>query len=239
MTRSAEILVHGEDESYYRRTATEPFYLARGHRKGGSSPEKLTRFAHEFGYLPRQLHTLENGDSVDLTEYNFDTANNVKTSTWTGLRELCRERNARRWIAPKSAAEVVDCLDQGWGTFSGQRIGFKRSANTRGVTDPISSRPRDSRHWNHAMATGGYDDTREIFSDRVFFIMNSWGRWNHKPAMWDKEVESILGVWIPGMIVVEDSIYAEYFAESRSIYSFADIDGYPQRRLGTWGMRNW
>ena len=232
MTRAAEIIILGEPESYFARTASEPFYRARGHRGAGSDPGRLTRFAKEFGFLARQNYP----GVIDLTNYNFKLGDKMPESQWQDVKELCRQHNANRWIAPRSISEAMDAMSQGWGIHSGQRLGFKKEADSRGLSPPITV---GRGAWNHDVATGGYDDTKEIWPMTVFFLMNSWAKWNKKPKMWDKEVEAILGPWVPGMMVTTEEIYEQYCVGSGSIYAFADVNGYPQRELPDLGMVGW
>jgi len=65
VTRSVEIHIKREPEEFYKRTATEPTYGARGHGGQGMDPAQATRFENDFGFLFRQKYPF-----VDLSVYD-------------------------------------------------------------------------------------------------------------------------------------------------------------------------
>lgn len=217
-TRSVEIHIGNQPEEYYVRTATEPFYGARGHSGAGSSPAVLTAFAVNTGFLGRKNYP----GVIDLTRYRFEIGDRWgRTGVPAEVRELAREHSAGSWLIPKTASEQRGLLYSGFASHSGQNLGFSKNSDRYGISIP-------SGRWNHDMATLGYDDTKEFYSVCVYFVPNSWGQWNYEPYFWPQEA---YGPWIPGMLVVAESVYERYFIGTRSIFAFSDIDGYPVRSL--------
>jgi hypothetical protein len=85
------------------------------------------------------------------------------------------------------------------------------------------------------MATVGYDDTKEIWPARVYFVVNSWGEWNRQWSKWinDPELQKLLGPPIAGMIVVHYEIWERYFLPDALFYS--DITGFPTKIIPDYG----
>jgi len=82
------------------------------------------------------------------------------------------------------------------------------------------------------MATVGYDDTREVYPECVFLVANSWGRWNEPPKVWP---EDRYGPWPEGSFWLAEDVYEQHFVGSRSIFTYCDIKGVPQKKLPDYG----
>jgi len=221
VTRCVEIHITGEPEVFYRRSATEPTYGARGHSGQGMDPAKAARFEVDYGFLFRQEYPF-----ADLSTYNAKVGIGWgRSGVPDAVKDECARHNVGKWVTPTSADEVKDLLYSGYALHSGQNFGVKTVSDDRGIAIP-------SKPWMHDMATVGYDDTREVYPVGVFLICNSWGRWNHQPKVWPADR---YGPWPVGSFWVAEDVYEHYFVGSRSIFAYADIKGVPQKRLPDYG----
>lgn len=186
-------------------------------------PARAARFEVEYGFLFRQNYP----GVVDLSVYNSSIgARWGSTGVPQAVKELCKQHNVGRWIAPRTPEQARDLLAAGYAIHSGQSWGCKARSDQRGIA--ITGSP-----WNHDMATVGVDDTKEIYPVTVFLVVNSWGsNWNQKPYVWPDE---ILGPWPPGSFWVDIDTYGRYFVGSRSIFAYCDIKGVPAKNLPDWG----
>lgn len=224
-TRAVEIHIKGEPETYFKRGATEPTYGMRGHRGQGMDPYRASRFVTEYGFLVRQDYP----GMVNLTTYNSRTgASWGGSGTPSAVKELCKEHPVGEYVQPANADEAMALFNNGYACHSGQNIGFKGSPNSNGI------HPR-SGSWNHDMATVGYDDTKDIWPERVYFVVNSWGNFNTQWSKWksDSDIQALVGPPIPGMIVVHSSVWERYFMGGAMFYS--DIKGFPAKVLPNYG----
>lgn len=229
LTRACEIIIDGEPESYYKPTACEVFYGARGHGGEGSNPALLTRFAVDYGFLARQNYP----GVVDLSAYDYKLGDAWgRRGVPLSVKELCREHPAGGWTMPKSAREARSLMLRGRAGHSGQSLGFQDTTDANGIFIPIT-RGRDA--WGHDMAWGGYDDTKEFYPVSVFFIINSWARWCRPPRKWPTE---LYGEWPAGLIVCTEEIFEQKMIGSRSCFIFHGIKGYKSKLLtdlgGSW-----
>lgn len=225
-SRSVEIVIAGEPEEYRARGATEPTYGARGHSGQGMSPAVAARFVNQVGWLARQNYP----GVVDLSTYRASTGIGWgRGGVPAAVQKLCNEHKVGKYATPRTPAESRALLASGYAAHSGQNIGFSTKSDARGIAVV------DGR-WSHDMATVGYDDTREIYPECVWMIVNSWGRWNEKPRVWP---EDVYGPWIPGMFLVPEDVYARYFIGGGDIYHYSEIEGFPARTIPDFGTAEW
>lgn len=221
VTRCVEIHIKREPEEFYKRTATEPTYGARGHGGQGMDPARATRFEADHGFLFRQKYPF-----ADLTTYDARIGINWgRRGVPREVEQACAAHNVGEWVAPTSVDQAKDLMFSGYGLHSGQSFGVRSTSDSRGIAIP-------GRPWNHDMATVGYDDTREVYPVCVFLVANSWGRWNAQPKVWP---EDRYGPWPVGSFWVAEDIYERYFVGSRSIFAYCDIAGVPQKNLPDYG----
>ena len=223
--RSVEILLKGESENYFKRGATEPTYGARGHGGQGMDPYRAARFVTENGYLVRQNYP----GVVDLTTYNSSTgANWGRRGTPQAVKDLCKKYPVGEYVIPDNSDQAMALLHNGYACHSGQNIGFANRTDSRGI------HPRKGS-WMHDMATVGYDDTRNIWPTRVYFVVNSWAAWNEQWVEWvnNSALRDILGPPIDGMITCDAAIWERYFMPDALFYS--DIKGFPSKTLPNYG----
>ena len=221
-TRACEIILDGEPETYYRATASEVFYGARGSSQDGSDPALLTRFAVDYGFLARQNYP----GVVDLTKYNYEIGNKWgRSGVPLAVKELCKEHKAGGWTMPKSPSEARSLMLRGRGGHSGQTLGFRDSTDANGIFIPIT---RGKEAWGHDMPWAGYDDTKDFYPVSVFFIANNWGRWCPPPKKWPTD---LYGPWPAGLIVCTEEIFEQKMIGSRSCFMFHGIKGYKSKLL--------
>jgi hypothetical protein len=225
VTRSVEIHIKGEAEEYFKRGATEPTYGARGHSGQGMDPYRASRFVTENGYMVRQNYE----GVVNLTNYNGNIgARWGRSGPPQNVINLCKDHQVGEYVQPSDPDEAMALFNNGYAAHSGQNVGFSNTPNNKGIHDRRGS-------WNHDMASVGYDDTKDIWPVRVYFVPNSWGAFNQQWSVWksDPEVQKILGPPINGMIVVHHEVWESYFLRGSMFYS--DIEGFPTKTLPDYG----
>jgi hypothetical protein len=216
-SRSVSILIKGKPEEWVVRTATEPTYGARGHGGQGMSPARASQFERDTGFLARQKFD----GVVDLSVYNGDIG-----ARWGGsgvpkaVQDLCKRNRVGTIALVRTMDDAMDALFNGYGIHSGQMAAWSDRPNSKNIHGRVSP------GWGHDMATVGYDDTKEFWPFRVWFIANSWGRWNQPVKDWP----SIYPEQIPGMIVTDDAGYAAC-VEGEDMWAYSDVQGYPARAL--------
>lgn len=209
----------------YKRSATEPTYGYRGFAGEGMDPARAAEFVTKVGFLHRELYNdTSKGINLDLRKYNANIGINWgRSGVPKNIQELCKLHNVGTHVRPTSAEQVADLLANGYAGHSGQNWGTSSRTNKDGIN-------RRTTGWSHDMATGGFDFTKEIWKEEVFFVFNSWEDWNEPNPVW-KAHEDILGPWITGCIIVPRDEYERYFVKSGSIHFYSDVDGFPVREL--------
>lgn len=233
ITKACDIVIHGDPEDYYKPTATEPHYGARGHGGEGSDPAILTRFVVDNGFLARENYP----GVVDLSKYNWRIGHDWgRRGVPQAVRDLCKKHSANGWVQPRTPQEMMGLQLMGRGGHSGQSLGFQRSTDSQGVFVPIT---RGGGAWNHDMAHGGYDDTKDFYPFRVYFFINSWARWCDPPKKWP---EDLYGPWPTGLIVCRADVFEEKVLRTGSVFYFKGVNGYPAKTLPDLGndwMNDW
>jgi hypothetical protein len=221
MVRAVQILVNREPHEWFRRGATEPTYGARGHGGEGMSPARASRFERDVGFLARTDYP----GVVDLTEYQGRLG-----ASWgsrgvpLAVQELCKQNKVGQITLVRTQEELMDAMINGYCAHSGQSAAWSATPNSQGI------HPRAARPWAHDMAIAGYDDTKEFYPWRVWFIVNSWGPWNQKPANWPAAYPA----WVPGMIVTKADDF-DVCVKAGDCWVYGSVDGYPAQRLPDYG----
>jgi hypothetical protein len=229
VSRCVEIHINGEAEQYVARGATEPTYGARGHSGAGMDPGRAARFVTEYGFMIRQKYP-----TLDLTVY--DSSIGIKwgrSGVPESIKGICDAHPVGEYVMPETPDESMALFQNGFACHSGQNVGFSGTPSKKGYHERSGS-------WNHDMATVGYDDTREIWNERVYFVVNSWAAWNEQWVKWreDKELQKILGPPIDGMITVRSDVWERYFLGDQYIYFYSDITGFPAKDLPNYGSHS-
>lgn len=231
-TRAVEIDIQGQREEFHKRTATEPIYGFRRHGGAGMNAGHATRAVAEVGFLLREDYTDRGGPN--LTKYNAEIGIGWgRGGVPAKVQELIRALGYKvgRWIQPKTVEEARDLCVAGYGAHSGQMWATSQK-------DPRGGINRRSGTWNHDMATSGCDFTREVFAEDVFFVPQTWGKWNEGNSHWERH-RDVLGPYPTGMIVVSAEDYEREFIRSGECYYFADIAGVPAKKLPDYGGAAW
>ena len=216
VTRAVEILVNREPEDWFRRGATEPTYGARGHSGQGMSPARAAKFERDVGFLARTDYGV-----VDLSKYNSSIG-----TAWGGtgvpqeVQDLCNKHRVVRIANVRTQRELMDAMFSGYAAHSGQSAAWEAEPSSKNVHE------RARKPWNHDMLIAGYDDSKEYWPFRVWFLINSWGRWNRPVPNWPKDYPP----QVPGMIVTTDDDF-DVCVSSGDCWVYGSIDGYPPQRL--------
>ena len=218
LTRSVSLLVRGEPYSWYKRTATEPTYGARGHGGEGMSPARASRFERDVGFCPRE----DFPGIVDLSVYDgqIGTRWGKRGGVPEEVQSLCRRNKVGTITLIRTVEEARDALFNGYGIHSGQMAAWSSKPNSQNI------HPRSSPGWAHDMATVGMDCTREHWPFDVFFIQNSWGRWNTPVPDWP----SSFPPQPAGMIVTKADDW-EACVRGEDCWVYSDVQGFPARTL--------
>lgn len=225
ITRAVQILVNREPHGWFQIGATEPTYGARGHGGQGMSPAKAARFERDVGFLARTNYQ----GVVDLTEYNGSIG-----AKWgsRGVPEKvqaeCRKQKVGIIAAVRNQSDLMDAMFNGYGAHSGQFASWSAKPNAKHIHS------RTSGGWAHDMAIVGYDDSKEHWPFRVWFIANSWGKWNTPVKSWPKDFPP----QPPGMIVTSAEDFDVCMGDC---WTYGSVDGFPPQRLpdyGTIGLLN-
>jgi hypothetical protein len=219
VTRASAIMVRGVHYSWFRRGATEPTYGARGHSGQGMSPARASKFERDVGFLARDKYP-----PCDLTKY--DASYGIK---WGGkgvpddVQKLCNNNKVGRITNVRTQDDLMDAMFNGYAAHSGQNASWSNKP-----TGNIHR--RTPQGWMHDMAILGYDDTKSHWPYRVWFVQNSWGKWNTPVPDWPSDYPPQPA----GMIVTKDDDF-NVCVSSGDCWVYGSIDGYPPQRLPDYG----
>jgi hypothetical protein len=216
-SRATGILLAGKAEEWIVRTATEPTYGARGHGGGGMSPARASRFERDVGFLARKKFD----GVVDLSSYDGAIgARWGRGGVPEDVRALCNRNKVGTIALVRTMDDAMDALFNGYGIHSGQMAAWSDRPNYKNIHGRVSP------GWAHDMATVGYDDTKEFWPFRVWFVANSWGRWNQPVQDWPSSFPE----QVPGMIVTDDAGFSDC-VEAEDMWAYSDVQGFPARAL--------
>ena len=218
-TRASAIFARNEPFSWYKRGATEPTYGARGHGGQGMSPAKASKFERDVGFLARDKY-----EFGDLTKYNASYG--IKWGSRgvpADVQKLCNRNKVGRITNVRTQEDLMDALVNGYAAHSGQYAAWDSTPKGN-----IHRRARGG--WSHDMAILGYDDTKTHWPFRVWFIQNSWGRWNSPVQDWPADYPP----QPPGMIVTKAEDF-DVCVRNGDCWVYGDIDGYPPQKLPDYG----
>jgi len=211
ITRSVEIDIEGESESFEARGATEAIYQSRGHRGQGMTCSGAAKYVHSKGGL---LIRKDYG-KVDLSKYNSNLGakHRIPSSIYT---TEAKRHQVKTISLITTIEEARDALANGYAVSVCSNYGF----SSRRDSDGIAKR---GNGWNHAMAWIACDDKN--FKETLFLVQNSWGKWNNGPkthgqpegSFWIREKDA------RGMLAQQGS------------WVFSDVDGFPARELPDYG----
>lgn len=216
--RAVSLLLKGEAEEWFARTATEPTYGARGHGGEGMSPARASMFERDVGFCPREDYP----GIANLSVYDggLGAKWGRQGGTPAAVQELCKRNKVGTIANVRTVEDAMAALANGYGIHSGQMAAWSNKPNAQNY------HARVSPGWAHDMATVGYDDTKEHWPFTVFFIANSWGRWNTPVPDWPASFPP----QVPGMIVTKVDDWATC-VRSGDCWAYSDVQGFPARAL--------
>jgi len=189
------------------------------------APGQASKFERDVGFLVRTKYD----DVVDLTEYKSSIGERWGSSgVPQAVKELCNKHKVGVISNVRTQDDLMDAMFNGYAAHSGQFAAWQSSPGSRNIHE------RASGGWSHDMAIAGYDDTLEYWPFRVWFIQNSWGRWNTPVKDWPKDYPPQPA----GMIVTKADDF-NVCVDNGDCWTYGHIDGYPPQRLpdyGTIGM---
>ena len=216
LTRSVEIDVKGDKESWVALGATEGIYGFRGHSGEGMSCARAADFVSKTGGI---LLRKNYPGIIDLTKYQ------PKLSKGWGSRglpdkviNLADNHQIRTVSLIRTLEEARDALTNGYGLSVCSSYGFSNRRDGKGFA-------RVSGSWAHAMAWIACDDTN---GEPAFLIQNSCGKWN----------DGGHPEWGPipdGSFLIHADVAAGMLKQNGA-YAFSDFDGFPPQKLPDYGF---
>ena len=213
ITRSVEIDIRGESESFVARGATEAIYQSRGHKGQGMSCSGAARYVNKKGGI---LLRKDYG-SIDLSTYNSSVGASHKVPKDIYTKEA-QKHQVKTISMITTVEEARDALANGYAISVCSGYGFSSKRDSNGIA-------KRSGGWSHAMSWISCDDTRTVHNETLFLVQNSWGRWNSggkrhgQPdgSFWIREKDA------RGML------------SGKGSWVFSDVDGFPARKLPDYG----
>ena len=209
ITRSVEIDIKGDRESFTARGATEGIYQSRGHKNQGMSCSGAARYVHEKGGILLR----KDYDKIDLSKYNSKLGRYHKIPN-SIYRDEARKHQVKTISSVRTVQEAKDALANGYALSVCSGYGFSSKRDKNGIA-------KRSGGWSHAMAWIACDDSRKIYRETLFLVQNSWGLWNSGPkrvgqrdgSFWirEKDARGMLsggGAWV-----------------------FSNVEGFPAREI--------
>lgn len=217
ITRAVEIDIQGQAEEFVARGATEGIYQSRGHYGQGMSCSRAAKYmsGQPGGILLRKDY----GD-IDLSKY--DSSIGAKHKIPDSIYKTEASKHQVRSVSMISTvAEARDAIANGYGISVCSGYGFSSRRDKNGIAKRAGG-------WNHAMVWAACDDTRTIFNETLFLVVNSWGKFNSGPrthgqpegSFWIREKDAA------GMLA------------GRGSWVFSNVDGFPARDLPHYGNVN-
>lgn len=224
LSRSTEIAT-GQAEEFVARGATEYIYAGRGHRGQGMNAGRATKIL-TAGQMLRLDYSDQGGP--DLRKYNAKIGMGYSQIPEKWQQIAAAELAANTFITPRTVEEALDAIAAGYGGHAGSMYGTSQETGPDGLNLKTDS-------WSHDMAHAGYDLTCEIWREPVVFIPNSWKAWNKPNPLWDA---TVMGPWIPGMIVCPLDIFERHILRPGEIYYMVEFEGerIKARDLPDWGF---
>jgi hypothetical protein len=219
ISRSIEIDLKGDKESWIARGATEAIYGARGHGGQGMSCARAADFVSKNGgILVRKNYP----GIADFSKYDGNLG-----AGW-GARglpdkviDIANDHQIRTVSLILTVAEARDALANGYGIAVCSNYGFSNKRDSKGFA-------KQSGSWAHCMAWTACDDTN---GEPSFLVQNSWGKWN----------DGGHPEWGPipdGSFLIHADV-AEGMLKQNGSYAFSDFNGFPPQKLPDYGFEDY
>ena len=216
--RAAEIIIKGEAEDYYKRTAHEPIYGYRGERADqGMEPSLASEWLHDYGMVPR-----EKIGSIDLTEDRTDLSVSWGGSGPPAEIKTAAKKHPLNYIALcETAEDLADGLANCYFAHSGGMDSFSQSRDKQGFGVPTRE------GWSHDMPHFGF-----IRGSRPGFIFWTWGDWIGGPQNPDHALPH-------GCFFVDWDIMETRIKDYGSCWLGGQAAGWPAQSLESLGTEAW
>lgn len=214
ITRSCEI-IRGEQESFEVRSATEAIYGARGFAGEGMSVSQAVRYVTNLGgILLRKKYPFG-----DFTKYNGKLgASWGRNGTPKEVTEEAKKHQVKTGSLITTIEGARDAIANGYALTVGSNVGFESKRDKNGISEEKGS-------WGHCMCWGGCDDSREIYDETLFLIINSWGNWNSGPKR----------LYQPdGSFWIRERTARKMLSQNQA-FALSNVDGFPLRDI-KWTM---
>jgi hypothetical protein len=216
--RAAEIIIKGEPEGYYKRTAHEPIYGYRGERAdAGMEPSLASEWLHDYGMVPRE----KIGD-IDLSEDRTDLS-----VAWgrngppQAIKDAAKKHPLSYIALCESAEDLADGLSNCYFAHSGGMDSFSQTRDSQGFGKPTRE------GWSHDMPHFGFSR-----GSRPGFVFWPWGDWIGGPQHPDYPLPT-------GCFFVDWSIMDQRIKEYQSCWLGGQAAGWPAQSLVSLGEGAW
>lgn len=216
VSRSVEIDILNEKESWIARGATEIIYLNRGHSGAGMSCARGVDFVTRIGgVLVRKNYS----GVVDLTKYDSRIgANRDGRGASDKLLKIAQKNQMQTASLVRSVDEAIDSIANGYAVTICSNYGFTNIRDKNGFC-------KKQGNWAHALSLIGVDDYSK---HKGAVIANSWGAWcSGGDPEWGKLPVGCF------MITFED--LAGMIA-SNGAYAISNFNGFPLQKLPDYGF---
>lgn len=221
VSRAVEIDIKGEAESFEARGATEAIYGIRGHGGQGMSCSQAVRFINQDGGI--LLRKKYDSINLDLSKYNANIGISWGTrGVPSNVKDTAKKNQVKTISLVQTVSEARDAIANGYALTVCSDQGFSSMRDENGIAAPKGS-------WSHAMCWCACDDTRSVYNETLFLIVNSWGVWNAGPKKYNQPDGSF---WIRQSV-------AERMLAQRGSFAVSNFDGFPARRLPNYGFGEW
>lgn len=217
ITRSVEIDIKAEPESFEARGATEGIYQSRGHRGQGMSCSGAARYVNQIGGILIR----KNYGAIDLSVYNSSVGANHRIPQSVYKTEA-QKHQVKTISLVTTIQEARDALANGYAISVCSNFGFSSTRDRNGIA-------RRSGSWAHAMAWIACDDTKTRLKETLFLVQNSWGKWNSGPKVHGQPEGSF---WI------READARNMLAQQGS-WVFSNVDSFPARDLPDYGTKSY
>lgn len=216
VSRSVEIDILNEKESWIARGATEIIYLNRGHSGAGMSCARAVDFVTRTGgILVRKNYP----GAVDLTKYDSRIgANRDGRGSSDKVLKLAQKHQMQTASLIRSVDEAIDSIANGYAVTICSSYGFTNKRDSNGFCKRQGT-------WMHALSLVGIDD---FGKNKGAVIANSWGDWcSGGHPSWGKLPVGCF------MITYED--LAGMLAHNGA-YAISNFNGFPPQKLPDYGF---
>jgi C1A family cysteine protease len=155
----------------------------------------------------------------DFTKYNGKLgASWGRNGTPKEVTEEAKKHQVKTGSLITTIEGARDAIANGYALTVGSNVGFESKRDKNGISEEKGS-------WGHCMCWGGCDDSREIYDETLFLIINSWGNWNSGPKR----------LYQPdGSFWIRERTARKMLSQNQA-FALSNVDGFPLRDI-KWTM---